>query len=57
MRILPNNHFVRHPGYIGIMVYSLAAPLMFGSWWAYIPAGLLVVVILARTISGASATA
>jgi protein-S-isoprenylcysteine O-methyltransferase Ste14 len=42
--------FVRHPGYSGIIVYSLVMPLMFGSWWAFIPAILLAVVVLIRTI-------
>jgi protein-S-isoprenylcysteine O-methyltransferase Ste14 len=42
--------FVRHPGYIGIIVYSLAAPVMFSALWAYIPATLLVVLIVVRTI-------
>ena len=36
--------------FIGAIVYSLAAPLMFGSWWAYVPAVLLATVILARTM-------
>ena len=42
--------YVRHPGYIGIIVYSLAAPVMFSAWWVYVPATLLVVVILIRTV-------
>jgi protein-S-isoprenylcysteine O-methyltransferase Ste14 len=42
--------FVRHPGYIGVIVYSLAAPVMFGALWAYFPAALLVVVIVVRTV-------
>jgi protein-S-isoprenylcysteine O-methyltransferase Ste14 len=29
--------YVRHPGYIGIIVYSLATPIMFGCMWAYLP--------------------
>jgi len=42
--------FVRHPGYIGIIVYCLAAPVMFSAWWAYIPALGLCVTIVYRTI-------
>ncbi len=40
---------VRHPGYIGIIAYSLAAPLMFGSLWALMPALQLCGTIVART--------
>jgi protein-S-isoprenylcysteine O-methyltransferase Ste14 len=29
--------YVRHPGYVGGIVYQLATPLLFGSWWALIP--------------------
>jgi len=42
--------FVRHPGYIGIIVYSLAAPVMFNAFWAYIPALGLCITIVLRTI-------
>jgi protein-S-isoprenylcysteine O-methyltransferase Ste14 len=40
---------VRHPGYAGAILFQLATPLMLGSLWALIPAGLTVVAILART--------
>jgi protein-S-isoprenylcysteine O-methyltransferase Ste14 len=42
--------FVRHPGYIGVIVYSLAAPLLLGSAWAYIPAVLTAGVVVVRTV-------
>jgi protein-S-isoprenylcysteine O-methyltransferase Ste14 len=29
--------FVRHPGYVGGIVYQLATPFLLGSWWALIP--------------------
>lgn len=41
--------FVRHPGYAGMILYSLATPLMLSSLWALIPAWLTVCVIIART--------
>jgi protein-S-isoprenylcysteine O-methyltransferase Ste14 len=41
--------YVRHPGYIGIIVYSLATPIMFGCMWAYLPALGLCLTILVRT--------
>jgi protein-S-isoprenylcysteine O-methyltransferase Ste14 len=40
---------VRHPGYAGSLVYNLAIPLVLGSWWAYIPAGLTIVLLVMRT--------
>lgn len=41
--------YVRHPGYVGMLVFGLAIPLMLGSLWALIPAGLTAVVGVART--------
>ncbi len=41
--------FVRHPAYIGTIVYSLVAPVMLGSLWAIIPAVLLAAVVVVRT--------
>jgi len=41
--------FVRHPGYVGMVVYSLAMPLGLGSWWAGIPALLVVAATVVRT--------
>lgn len=29
---------VRHPGYLGAVIFNLAAPLVLGSWWTFIPA-------------------
>lgn len=42
--------FVRHPGYSGMLLYSLATPVLFGSWWAFLPAILLVIVLVIRTV-------
>ena len=41
--------FVRHPGYSGWSIAYLTTPLVLGSLWALIPAGLTVVVIIVRT--------
>lgn len=41
--------YIRHPGYAGIVVYDLSFPLLLGSSWAFIPAILVVGVILLRT--------
>lgn len=41
---------IRHPGNVGNIVLSLGIPLMLASRWAWIPAGLTVVVIVFRTV-------
>jgi protein-S-isoprenylcysteine O-methyltransferase Ste14 len=41
--------FIRHPGYAGACIYFLAQPLVFGSWWAFIPALLAVACYILRT--------
>jgi protein-S-isoprenylcysteine O-methyltransferase Ste14 len=41
--------FVRHPGYSGVIVYTLATPLVLSSLWALIPAGLLIGAVIVRT--------
>ncbi len=40
---------VRHPGYVGGILSALGTALLLGSWWALVPAGLLVCVIVVRT--------
>jgi len=40
---------VRHPGYLGAVVFNLATPLMLSSAWAFIPAGLTSGVLVLRT--------
>jgi protein-S-isoprenylcysteine O-methyltransferase Ste14 len=39
---------VRHPMYAAVALLSLATPVALGSWWAFIPAGLLLAVLAAR---------
>jgi protein-S-isoprenylcysteine O-methyltransferase Ste14 len=41
--------FVRHPGYAGVVLQSLGAPVLLGSWWALIPGVAAVVFIVIRT--------
>jgi protein-S-isoprenylcysteine O-methyltransferase Ste14 len=41
--------FVRHPGYLGMLMTSLAFPLVVGSYWAYVPTALGVAVLAVRT--------
>lgn len=40
---------VRHPGYVGIIAFSLAFPFVVGSAWALIPAGVSTLTMIVRT--------
>jgi len=40
--------WVRHPMYVGLILQNLAVPLVLGSQWAYIPAGLIVLLFIVR---------
>lgn len=42
--------YVRHPGYLGALLLHVGVPFMLNSLWALIPAALLTLVLLARTI-------
>jgi len=42
-------HYVRHPAYIGAIVFELAAPILLASWWAGIPSILAVILLILRT--------
>jgi Putative protein-S-isoprenylcysteine methyltransferase len=41
--------YVRHPGYLSLLISYLMLPVALGSWWAEIPAVLLVINLLVRT--------
>ena len=41
--------FVRHPGYLGAVLFDLASPLMLNSTWALLPAALTAAAIVVRT--------
>jgi protein-S-isoprenylcysteine O-methyltransferase Ste14 len=40
---------VRHPGYVGAIIFNLAVPLLLDSLWAFIPAVVIVLVLILRT--------
>jgi len=42
--------FVRHPGYVGMILLGCAVPLMFSSLWGLAPAGLVTLVLVIRTV-------
>jgi protein-S-isoprenylcysteine O-methyltransferase Ste14 len=41
--------WVRHPGYAGAILTYLATPLFLDSLWAFLPVGLLVIILVIRT--------
>jgi protein-S-isoprenylcysteine O-methyltransferase Ste14 len=41
--------FVRHPSYVGGILFELAAPILLGSWWALIPGMLNAILFVVRT--------
>lgn len=41
--------YIRHPGYLGTILYTLASPILLGSLWAMIPAALAAGLFVART--------
>ncbi|VVB68490.1 Phospholipid methyltransferase [Candidatus Norongarragalina meridionalis] len=40
---------VRHPGYVGAILYTVASPLVLGSFWGLVPALLTLFVLIGRT--------
>ena len=40
---------VRHPMYVGVILQNIAAPLILGSCWAYVPVAVVVALFLWRT--------
>lgn len=40
---------VRHPGYLGNLIGCIGQPLLFGSWWAFVPAILTIIAFVIRT--------
>jgi len=43
-------HYVRHPGYLGMLIALLAFPLLINSYWAFVPAVFGAVLLLIRTV-------
>ena len=40
---------VRHPGYLGAILGALSTPLILGSIWTFVPAGLIAMLFIVRT--------
>ena len=41
--------YVRHPAYVGAILYELAVPILLASWWSLIPSGLNAILLILRT--------
>jgi protein-S-isoprenylcysteine O-methyltransferase Ste14 len=41
--------YVRHPGYVGSLLFQIGTPLMLGSLWTFVPSGLIVLLTVVRT--------
>jgi protein-S-isoprenylcysteine O-methyltransferase Ste14 len=42
-------HYVRHPAYIGAILYELTVPVLLASWWALTVSGLCTILFILRT--------
>lgn len=42
--------YVRHPGYLGGLLFTVTTPLILGSFWALIPTGLTIILMIIRTV-------
>jgi len=42
-------HYVRHPAYVGAILYELAVPVLLASWWALVVSGLSAILLILRT--------
>jgi len=40
---------VRHPMYVGVMVMLAGMPLVLGSWWTFLPVGVMALAMVVRT--------
>jgi protein-S-isoprenylcysteine O-methyltransferase Ste14 len=41
--------YIRHPGYVGMILTYLGMPLLFGSLWGFVPTGLALCLLILRT--------
>lgn len=41
--------WMRHPAYASTLVVYLLIPVLLGTWWAYVPAALIIVALVVRT--------
>jgi protein-S-isoprenylcysteine O-methyltransferase Ste14 len=41
--------YVRHPAYLGAILFELAVPVLLASWWAFVASGLGLILLILRT--------
>jgi protein-S-isoprenylcysteine O-methyltransferase Ste14 len=41
--------YVRHPAYLGAILYELAVPVLLASWWALVASGVSAILLILRT--------
>ncbi|MBC8509122.1 MAG: isoprenylcysteine carboxylmethyltransferase family protein, partial [Chloroflexi bacterium] len=41
--------FVRHPAYIGTLLFEMVVPFLLGSWWTLIPSSFVAILMVIRT--------
>ena len=41
--------YIRHPGYLAGIMVAIFFPFMMGSWWSFIPVGIMVIAMIIRT--------
>ena len=41
--------FIRHPGYLGGLIFTISTPVMLGSYWGLLPAVLTIILVFVRT--------
>jgi protein-S-isoprenylcysteine O-methyltransferase Ste14 len=42
--------FVRHPAYIGMILFELAMPILLASWWSLLASGICAILLIFRTV-------
>lgn len=42
--------YVRHPGYFGYIIFTLATPIALGTYWGLVFAGLICILLIVRTV-------
>lgn len=42
---------VRHPMYVGVLIFYLASPIALGSWWAFLPAAVILPMLVVRILN------
>jgi protein-S-isoprenylcysteine O-methyltransferase Ste14 len=42
---------VRHPMYVGVLIFYLTSPIALGSWWAFLPAAVIFPILVIRILN------